>query len=177
MLKSILLLLLGVFALANAGGYDQPCCFPSGECKLVSYQYCHYGGGQSPVQILSEGVEPEHYSYQYCSDEIASLCPGACCYSDRCEWTSEAECNGLYQGNGTSCDYDCAGACCSDSTCTRTLNVDCSGSFHGIGTHCRPEGECPRTNWILGMGFLFAVLFFLGAIVLLCFVACRNRRS
>lgn len=158
---------------AAAYGYSKfPCCLPSGMCKNISTYWCEHQGGISPIAILSNSVEPEHYYYEPCDNETAALCPGACCYLDRCEWVTEEACEGLYRGNGTTCETDCSGACCTEGVCTRVQRADCAGTYQGFGTHCLAEGACPRSNWIIGVALLFAILFFLGAVILVLFV-CR----
>jgi hypothetical protein len=187
LLSSALALVLAGEIAPNGGGYNGPvsCCLPSGSCKIFSSHYCRNVGGHAlgPVQILAnaqatevdeEGMlQPDLY-YGHCAEEVAAQCPGACCFPDRCEFVSEADCCGLYRGNGTSCEHDCSGACCADDTCAHAPESSCEGTFHGIGTHCLPMQQCPRTDWIGGIALLFAVLFFLTSLVLLIFVCRRN---
>lgn len=132
------------------------CCKPDGDCRFRSGILCHLSGGV----FLGRGTN---------CDDNSTLCPGACCLTDRCDWVNENECDGVYRGNETTCDYDCDGACCTDDVCTRKKEFECGGTFHAIGTHCLPEGECPSLDGITLSALLFAVLFFLTALLLCAF--------
>ncbi len=68
---------------------------------------------------------------------------GACCAEDgSCTITTEAECDGTYQGNGTVCDPNpcpLTGACCIDGVCSILSSDDCAtggGNYLGNGSTC-----------------------------------------
>ncbi len=81
---------------------------------------------------------------------------GACCLADGgCAEVAAADCDGAFQGDGTTCaDVDCArvevGACClSDGSCADGTADDCvDGQYQGDGTTCdtvdcaQPTGAC-----------------------------------
>lgn len=169
-MKLLLVLLAALLAFAAGAEelevdshYNGACCTQSGSCHDVTGIMCHIYGGH----FFGKDTTCEMYE---------GMCPGACCSVDQCTWAFENECEGLYRGNATTCDYDCDGACCTDGSCERMLESGCmEGKFHGIGTHCLPEGQCPQTDWIGAMALLFAVLFFLTAFAVLVFVCRRNR--
>jgi hypothetical protein len=84
---------------------------------------------------------------------------GACCLDGDCTITTEADCGGIYQGDGTTCDdVDCgnatSGACCVGTDCSITTPADCEtsgGTYQGDDTLCDPNPcEIPSCN---GCGF------------------------
>lgn len=76
---------------------------------------------------------------------------GACCDGEDCSITTEADCTGTYQGDGTPCDPNpCAtdGACCIDGECSILTEADCAeagGDYQGDGTDCDPN-PCVATG-------------------------------
>lgn len=74
-------------------------------------------------------------------------CPrGACCNGTDCTITSEAACEGVYQGDDTTCDPNpcvTTGACCAFGTCFEVEELTCinvfGGTFLGVGTSCTPD--------------------------------------
>ncbi len=79
---------------------------------------------------------------------------GACCVTDACLLSSEADClaaAGIYLGDGTTCDDNpCAlpeGACCfAGGVCLDLTEAECvnqGGLYQGDGTACAVEG-CPE---------------------------------
>lgn len=73
---------------------------------------------------------------------------GACCDSSAaCTVSTEAECAGVYQGDGTNCTTTLCppptGACCYVAgVCSITTEVGCLGTYWGDGTDCSPN-PCP----------------------------------
>ena len=67
---------------------------------------------------------------------------GGCCVGSSCTVVTEAECNGDYLGDGTSCSGDpCGGsdptgACCVGSSCSVVTEANCNGAWQGDGTDC-----------------------------------------
>lgn len=72
---------------------------------------------------------------------------GACCTDGDCTVTTEADCAGTYQGDGTTCDdVDCgtatSGACCVGTDCSIETPFDCTGlggTYQGDDTTCSPN--------------------------------------
>lgn len=71
---------------------------------------------------------------------------GACCLPDcSCILVSEADCPGVYYGDGTMCDPNpCScppdqGACCFDGLCQITTEADCAWEYLGDDTVCDPN--------------------------------------
>jgi hypothetical protein len=70
---------------------------------------------------------------------------GACCdrSTGACTMQTEADCPGIYMGDGTVCDPDpCLGGCCPCSYCYITTLEDCvanEGFWLGFGTTCDPN--------------------------------------
>jgi hypothetical protein len=69
---------------------------------------------------------------------------GACCVGDVCTITTEADCQGSWQGPDTGCDPNpCfvtpTGACCVGESCTVTTEADCQGTYQGDNTGCDPN--------------------------------------
>ncbi len=72
---------------------------------------------------------------------------GACCDTyGSCTITTEADCDGEYQGDGTVCDPNpcfAFGACCNGIVCTINNFYDCEtvggGVYQGDGTVCEPN--------------------------------------
>ncbi len=81
-----------------------------------------------------------------CGDCGGSRTTGACCADDgSCTITTEAECDGTYQGNGTVCDPNpCIGSCCIGDGCEELSESAChraGGEWHQ-GAHCSDD-PCP----------------------------------
>jgi hypothetical protein len=80
-----------------------------------------------------------------CDPNPCSQPMGACCFPDgSCQVTTEANCQGTWQGMGTVCDPNpCpqpTGACCfQDGSCQITTQADCQGAWQGMGTVCDPN--------------------------------------
>ncbi len=88
---------------------------------------------------------------------------GACCLDGDCSITTEEECDGSYQGDGTTCEgVDCgeatSGACCVGDVCSIESPDSCEGMggiYQGDDTTCDPNPcvETPPCDFGCG-GFL-----------------------
>jgi len=109
------------------------CCI-DGECSVISSTDCADAGGN----FLGGGS----------TCEGVDCTQGACCDEDgSCTVTTEVECTGVYQGDGTDCDSNpCpppgTGACCVDGVCSIHSAIDCAGiggNYQGDDTDCDPN--------------------------------------
>ncbi len=127
--------------------------------------YSYYGAGRFQLQPHSDPVLGGMFgddSIPALLDEIAGFgclgfgtdcetaCPnggdptGACCIGEECTITTEAECQGQWQGPDMPCDpnpcfVEDTGACCVGEECTITTEAECQGTFQGVGTTCDPN--------------------------------------
>lgn len=120
------------------------CCTSCGECfDNYSQEACELSGGS----FLSEAVCPTD------PDSVLNDCPpvtGACCETNQpCTEVCSSQCNGVYHGDGTTCDPDmCIGACCVANGCADLSPTECEQfgiTYQGDGTTCAtlsPELMC-----------------------------------
>jgi hypothetical protein len=97
------------------------------------------------------GPDEKYAVLLYISGDGALTPPtGACCLPDgSCTVTSQAACNGVFQGVGTVCTPTTCpqptGACCIHGACSLLTQAACTtagGTFKGAGTTCTPDA-CP----------------------------------
>jgi len=69
---------------------------------------------------------------------------GACCIDGACTITTEAECLGVWQGEGTDCSSNlCSGACCVCGTCYSPVDFAfCEDNFSGACHQYYPDLNC-----------------------------------
>jgi len=81
---------------------------------------------------------------------------GACCIGSECRVTTEEDCRGAWQGEGTTCDpnpcfVEPTGACCVDTECSITTEAECQGQWQGQNTTCDPNpcdvNPTEETTW------------------------------
>ncbi len=109
--------------IAPVGG----CCV-MGECSIQTETNCNAAGGS----YLGDGTD--------CS----GCCPqtGACCDGETCTEVLEADCEGDFLGEFTTCgtlpeDNPCLmGACCDAGSCTVVREDQCTALYLGDGTDC-----------------------------------------
>ena len=98
---------------------------------------------------------------------VVSENSGACCQADgSCSTTTEAICDGAFQGDASECDPNpCSeptGACCSATgVCGISSGADCMGAFQGPGTIC-DDSACdvsPFTEESQSRGVDYLVIF------------------
>ncbi|MBI4581277.1 MAG: hypothetical protein HY718_16360 [Planctomycetes bacterium] len=131
------------------------CAAPIGAC-------CDLPGGCTETTITA-CTSPSNWQGAGTSCTPNNCVPeGACCLNDgTCTDGPEANCLGVYQGNGTQCatlNPPCpaapSGACChSDGNCTEEPVTTCAGEWQGAGTTCAgascpvsPLGACCHLN-------------------------------
>ena len=107
-------------------------CCVQGECFVVADSAaCVSGDGE----WQGAGVP--------CGTETCPAPSGACCLEDgSCVVTVQANCDGTYAGDDTSCEPNpCPqpGACCIGTDCGILLSAQCDGEFLGEGTACDPD--------------------------------------
>jgi hypothetical protein len=105
------------------------CCFSPTSCQILAQDDCANSGGTYSGDNVPCTPSP-------CSR-------GACCTSTGCAVTSEAQCNGTFLGNGTTCPSTCPlpGACCyPNGTCQMATVLgqclDTDGVYQGDNTTC-----------------------------------------
>jgi hypothetical protein len=107
------------------------CCFPSGDCLMLSWYECESAGG-----VWHEGIDCD-------SDNPCVPVTGACCMGGYCEeWIREI-CDlhgGSWYGPQTDCDPNpCEAVCCFETECVITLEAICragGGNWHPEWTSC-----------------------------------------
>jgi len=123
-------------------GPEGACCFPDGDCQILSSAGCASAGGS----YQGDGA--------LCDPNPCPQPAGACCLpGGGCSEVTPMECialGGSWQGPDVPCVPDpCAppvGACCfDDGTCLELPQTDCvsqAGTYHGDGSVCAPD-LCP----------------------------------
>jgi hypothetical protein len=109
--------------------------------------------GTAEVLLIQRLVDGFHEFGLRTMDEVTSISgiggagagppqTGACCQGASCTEVTQSQCNGVYKGDGTTCNPNpCAqtpkGACCSGSgACTEVPSAVCAGTYQGDGTTC-----------------------------------------
>lgn len=111
-----------VTVLANPATDEQDFNFPPGS-------FDSFVGGAAIVggQLRIDSTAADVYADKFLSPAYSVECTGACCVGETCTVTSEADCTGIYQGDGTVCDPN---PCCLDSRLVSLLGVTfCSDCF------------------------------------------------
>jgi hypothetical protein len=110
---------------------------PSGVLTLEFYESFDDVSGVIDANYL----HPSELTLEFeCSAE-----PGACCTSTGCGDVLEGDCEGDFQGEGTTCADEgiCDGACCTPfHGCEDATETECIGVYQGVGTACDIEGTC-----------------------------------
>jgi hypothetical protein len=120
------------------------CCFPDGDCQMVTAPECAAGGGV--------------FGYGPACDPNPCPPPGACCFPDgHCEILEASPCaalGGEHQGYGTDCDPNpCTQptvvCCLPDGSCLLRTQQDCEESYGGVSMPelqtCVPN-PCPQVD-------------------------------
>ncbi len=147
-----------VYSMTYTGTHD-PLPVSAGTCYWIEISNADDWGWETSNQgdylaayVLYNEVPEVYYSslggdFAFCVKPAPAT--GACCLGVECIVSTEVDCAGVYQGDGTDCDPDpCTaepmGGCCNAVIgCYLSTEVACDGVYLGDGTDCGGAPPCP----------------------------------